>query len=232
MESRPFLKAERDKFWSDVEASHALRQFHETRPDAATDWLGVKSGAAKVAAANGTEFTYGPGDKPSDEFIELILNDLKELGVEVKVNPLTGQAALSGNVAQVSTALLASIKRHKEHLICYIRNVRTVFRRPSTEVELPEAFEPIEWDNGADEFGRCQGRSLPETWARWRYLYGPRRHTWHSRTGWEWEEGNFEEPEETETEERYKGKKARRYWPYKPKPVKSFSGCTTDEIPD
>ncbi len=232
MESQPYHKADREQFWNDVETAQALRSFQDREPDKAGNWLGVKQAAGKVATANGLEFTYGAGETPSEEFITLILEDLGEIGVTIRIDPLTGLSSLSGNVAQIPAALLASVKRHKESLLAFLRNRQTVFRRLGTEPELPEPLEPIEWDNGPEEFGRCLGKNLPDAWARWRYLYGARRHTWHSRTGYEWEEGSFQEPEETETEDRYKGKRARRYWPAKPKPAAVVYGTGSAEIPD
>ena len=227
-----YFKADREAFWNDVETSQALRSFHEREPGKACDWLGIKPAAAKVAAANGTEFTYGPNEKPSVEFLELILTDLKELGVEIKLNPITGESALSGNVASISSALLASIRRHKKHLLDLIITSKPIRVRLSTEAEYPLPEEPVEWDNMLENlFGRCLGKYMNPLWQRWRYLYGPTRNTWHHRDGWQETYCTYDEPDEPDG----KGKGSIRYWIRPAKPEITYARSKfdgPDEIPD
>lgn len=193
METEPYLKAQRDKLADESQAALTLSAW-ASKPEAIPEWLGVAPGVANLAMKEGQEFSYGPSqfERPSDEYLDLILGQLAELGVTIRVTG-PGAPALSGNVSSVGADLLRSVKAAKPHLVDRVSRTVTTWRRRKNYPVQPDPERPVAWDT-IDEYGHCAGEDMPVEWMRWRYLYGTDRHTWHSATGWEWEEDRYDEP--------------------------------------
>lgn len=194
MERPTHLKSERDAIDSENCAALAIAaQLHREANPEPENWLGVAPGVAKIAAAQGIEFTYGPGETPSNRYLDLLIEQLKEIGVSIKFGA-GGKTSFVGSVEKMGPSLLDSCKRVKAHLIRrYCETVASAWTYSETPL-LPEWDAPIEWTT-LESGGRCAGEDLPPNFTAWRYLYGERRNEWHSASGWTWIEGAYDEPQ-------------------------------------
>lgn len=189
----PFLKSQLEAQQAEYDAGLALAGWmnRQAQPEP-PEWLGVAPGVAKMAQAEGKVFSYAiPTGKPSDEYLDLILGQLAELGVEIRLNP---SPALLGNTGAIPPDLMRSVKACRDYLIDRLRMVRVLDWRRVDEVPLPSPERPVEWVIPGKEAGHCAGEDMPAEWVQWRYLYGPDRHVWHSHSGWIWEEERYAEP--------------------------------------